>query len=74
MQRAENYYVPPYPTPADAWAEVPGAELVFAWLEARTGLEEAAAVEAELMKIPHPMNPDRPVPEEPGQDLPTVTR
>ncbi|MGW7085010.1 hypothetical protein ACWGH2_16180 [Streptomyces sp. NPDC054871] len=147
VQRAENYYVPPYPNPADAWVDVPGAELVYAWLEARTGRrikrpdevladepaiwarisqnrwvadcvcgsasmisltdprwgctecgygwvplivptpEVAEAAEAQLVTIvrphlrnwwqpddPHPMNPSRPVPEEPGEDLPTVTR
>lgn len=150
VQRAENYYLPPYPMAPDAWAEVPGAELVYVWLEARTGrrikrpdelladepviwarinqnrwvadcvcgsaaiisladprwgctecgygwvtlivptLEEAAAVEAELMKIPRPhlrnwWQPSDPNPLNPAQptlarkaaegvDLPTVTR
>lgn len=35
--RAETYYVPPPRLPRDAWAEVPPAELVFVWMETRTG-------------------------------------
>ncbi|MFD7709466.1 hypothetical protein [Streptomyces sp. NPDC059786] len=35
--RAETYYLPPYPLPADAWTGVPPAELVFRWIEARLG-------------------------------------
>lgn len=35
--RAENYYLPPSPLPADAWADVPPAELVFAWYEYQMG-------------------------------------
>ena len=35
--RAETYYLPPRPLPADAWANVPGAELIYQWLEYRTG-------------------------------------
>ena len=35
--RAENYYTPPPPTPADAWAEVPAAERVWRWYEIRMG-------------------------------------
>jgi hypothetical protein len=37
VQRAETYYVPPPPMSPTAWAEVPGAELIYVWLEARTG-------------------------------------
>jgi hypothetical protein len=33
--RAENYYVPPRPMPADAWADTPPAELVYVWTEYR---------------------------------------
>ncbi|MFZ3569413.1 hypothetical protein ACNYS0_20905 [Streptomyces sp. BH034] len=33
--RAENYYVPPPPMPADAWAGTPLAELVYVWTEYR---------------------------------------
>jgi hypothetical protein len=33
--RAETFYLPPPREPADAWADVPGAELVFRWLEYR---------------------------------------
>ncbi|MET7914468.1 hypothetical protein ABZU45_00755 [Streptomyces avermitilis] len=35
--RAETYYVPPRPLPANAWAGVPGAELVYRWIDARMG-------------------------------------
>jgi hypothetical protein len=33
--RAETLYTPPPREPADAWAHVPAAELVFRWLEHR---------------------------------------
>ncbi|WP_326808184.1 hypothetical protein OHB04_22865 [Streptomyces sp. NBC_01775] len=33
--RAETYYIPPRQLPPDAWANVPGAELVFRWIEYR---------------------------------------
>jgi hypothetical protein len=35
--RAETYYLPPPRQPADAWADVPAAELVWRWMEYRTG-------------------------------------
>jgi hypothetical protein len=34
--RAEKYYTPPPREPADAWASVPAAELVWRWMEYRT--------------------------------------
>lgn len=33
--RAEAYYTPPPRVPADAWANVPAAELVWRWMEYR---------------------------------------
>lgn len=33
--RAETYYLPPRPLPADAWTGIPPAELVFTWMEYR---------------------------------------
>ncbi|WP_371528370.1 hypothetical protein OG302_22270 [Streptomyces sp. NBC_01283] len=35
VQRAETFYLPPPHLPADAWAGVPAAELVFRWYEVR---------------------------------------
>lgn len=35
--RAETYYLPPPREPADVWAGVPAAELVWKWMEYRTG-------------------------------------
>jgi hypothetical protein len=35
--RAETFYKPPTSLPPDAWAAVPGAELVWKWIEARMG-------------------------------------
>lgn len=35
--RAETFYLPPPTMPADAWADVPPAELVWRWYETRTG-------------------------------------
>ncbi|AKN71224.1 hypothetical protein QR97_16685 [Streptomyces sp. PBH53] len=35
--RAETFYLPPPPEPADAWADVPAALLVWRWYEARMG-------------------------------------
>lgn len=35
--RAEKYYIPPRPLPANAWAGTPAAELVVLWIEHRTG-------------------------------------
>ncbi|SED27265.1 hypothetical protein SAMN05216532_4023 [Streptomyces sp. 2231.1] len=35
--RAETYYTPPPPAPADAWADVPAAERVWRWYEIRMG-------------------------------------
>lgn len=35
--RAETFYLPPPPLPRDAWADVPGAELIYRWVEARMG-------------------------------------
>ncbi|MEU1559520.1 hypothetical protein ABZ504_03240 [Streptomyces mirabilis] len=35
--RAETFYTPPPREPADAWADVPAAELVWRWMEYRTG-------------------------------------
>ncbi|MFF7290741.1 hypothetical protein [Streptomyces griseorubiginosus] len=35
--RAETFYKPPAPMPADAWADVPAAELVWLWYETRMG-------------------------------------
>jgi hypothetical protein len=35
--RAETFYLPPPREPADAWADVPAAELVWKWMEYRTG-------------------------------------
>ncbi|MEV8548310.1 hypothetical protein AB0L04_00445 [Streptomyces glaucescens] len=35
--RAETFYLPPPTMPADAWADVPPAELVWRWYEALTG-------------------------------------
>jgi hypothetical protein len=35
--RAETFYVPTYPLPADAWAGTPAAELVWRWMEQRMG-------------------------------------
>jgi hypothetical protein len=35
--RAETFYTPPPREPADAWAGVPAAELVWKWMEYRTG-------------------------------------
>jgi hypothetical protein len=35
--RAETFYTPPPREPADAWADVPAAELVWKWMEYRTG-------------------------------------
>lgn len=34
---AETYYVPSRPLPSNAWAGVPGAELVYRWIEYRMG-------------------------------------
>ncbi|MGW2837301.1 hypothetical protein ACWCWD_06270 [Streptomyces sp. NPDC001493] len=35
--RAETVYTPPAPQPLNAWADVPGAELVYLYMESRTG-------------------------------------
>lgn len=35
--RAETFYTPPSNLPRDAWADVPAAELVWRWMEYRTG-------------------------------------
>jgi hypothetical protein len=35
--RAETFYLPPPDQPANAWALVPAAELVWRWYEARMG-------------------------------------
>lgn len=35
--RAETYYVPPRNMPPDVWKDVPGAELVFRWVEHQMG-------------------------------------
>jgi len=35
--RAETFYTPPPREPADAWSGVPAAELVWRWMEYRTG-------------------------------------
>ncbi|MEU1478879.1 hypothetical protein [Streptomyces sp. NPDC005760] len=35
--RAETFYKPPSPMPADAWEDVPAAELVWRWYETRMG-------------------------------------
>lgn len=35
--RAETFYLPPPTEPADAWALVPAAELVWRWYETRVG-------------------------------------
>ncbi|MCX4974210.1 hypothetical protein [Streptomyces sp. NBC_00620] len=35
--RAETYYLPPPRLPQDAWADVPGAELIYRWIEERMG-------------------------------------
>ncbi|MET4925459.1 hypothetical protein P3L51_24420 [Streptomyces sp. PSRA5] len=35
--RAETFYTPPPRLPADAWAHLPAAELVFKYMEYRTG-------------------------------------
>lgn len=35
--RAEMFYLPPPREPADVWAAVPAAELVWRWMEYRTG-------------------------------------
>ncbi|MEU1008206.1 hypothetical protein [Streptomyces sp. NPDC005890] len=35
--RAETFYTPPPPEPADAWADVPAALLVWRWYESRMG-------------------------------------
>jgi hypothetical protein len=35
--RAEKFYTPPPPQPLDAWAGIPGAELVWRWYETRMG-------------------------------------
>ncbi|MFF9324048.1 hypothetical protein ACF1AY_04945 [Streptomyces sp. NPDC014776] len=35
--RAETFYTPPPSLPADAWADVPAAELVWRWYETRMG-------------------------------------
>ncbi|MFJ6566420.1 hypothetical protein ACIQNU_03310 [Streptomyces sp. NPDC091292] len=35
--RAETYYLPPRPLPPNAWTGVPGAELVYHWIEYRMG-------------------------------------
>lgn len=35
--RAETFYKPPPSMPADAWADVPAAELVWRWYETRMG-------------------------------------
>jgi hypothetical protein len=35
--RAETFYTPPPSMPADAWAGVPAAELVWKWYETRMG-------------------------------------
>jgi hypothetical protein len=35
--RAETFYTPPPSLPADAWADVPPAELVWRWYETRLG-------------------------------------
>jgi hypothetical protein len=37
VQRAETFYLPPPREPADVWAGVPAAELVWKWMEYRTG-------------------------------------
>ncbi|MFF3891401.1 hypothetical protein [Streptomyces sp. NPDC001914] len=37
VQRAETFYLPPPREPDDAWAGVPAAELVWRWMEYRTG-------------------------------------
>ncbi|MER8004993.1 hypothetical protein [Streptomyces sp. NPDC094149] len=35
--RAETFYTPPPGQPADLWADVPAAELVWRWMEYRAG-------------------------------------
>lgn len=35
--RAETFYTPPPSMPADAWADVPAAQLVWRWYETRMG-------------------------------------
>jgi hypothetical protein len=35
--RAETYYLPARPLPADAWVGIPPAELVYAYVESRMG-------------------------------------
>ncbi|MFJ3663164.1 hypothetical protein ACIPPM_22165 [Streptomyces sp. NPDC090119] len=35
--RAETFYTPPPPQPADLWADVPAAERVWSWYEVRMG-------------------------------------
>lgn len=35
--RAETFYLPPPREPRDLWAGVPGAELVYRWIEYRMG-------------------------------------
>ncbi|MEU0691557.1 hypothetical protein [Streptomyces uncialis] len=49
--RAETYYTPPHTMPRDAWAGVPGAELVYRWIVYRLGRR--------------PPLPDGPVPDVP---------
>lgn len=44
--RAETYYTPPPREPADAWAGVPAAELVWRWMEYRTGRRLIPPVES----------------------------
>jgi hypothetical protein len=44
--RAETFYLPPPREPADVWAGVPAAELVWKWMEYRTGRRLVPPTEA----------------------------
>ncbi|MCG0061745.1 hypothetical protein L0F81_00325 [Streptomyces tricolor] len=46
--RAETFYLPPPPEPADAWADVPAALLVWRWYETRMGRRVFPPAETEL--------------------------
>jgi ribosomal protein S27AE len=46
--RAETFYLPPSPLPADAWVDVPAALLVWRWYEARMGRRVIPPADDEL--------------------------
>lgn len=46
--RAETFYLPPPPLPADAWADVPAALLVWRWYETRMGRRVVPPADTDL--------------------------